>query len=246
MALRPLSGRRVVTTRDRRGRLDSRLAAMGADVVHVPLISVEPVDGDRLAAALAELPSYDWVVVTSQHGARAVGRAVSGRSVRLAAVGARTAAALAQLAGRPVDVVPARQTAADLVDAMSAHRGRVLVAQAERADSTLVDGLAGHGFDVEAVTAYRTVLRTPTWREQRAALDADAVCFASGSAAEAWCETFGPRTPAVVAAIGPTTSTAAGARGLKVTHVAADHDVEGLVAVVVAALDPGRRIAAPR
>ena len=246
MALRPLSGRRVVTTRDRRGRLDSRLAALGADVVHVPLISIEPGHDDRLTAALAALASFDWLVVTSQHGARAVGLAASAQSVRLAAVGTRSAAALAQLAGRPVDVVPARQTAADLVDAMSAHHGRVLVAQADRADSTLVDGLAGHGFDVEAVTAYRTVSRTPTWRERRAALDADAVCFASGSAAEAWCEAFGPRTPPIVAAIGPTTSAAAGARGLKVTHVAADHDVEGMVAAIVAALAPGRRIAATR
>lgn len=236
MPSRPLSGRRVVTTRDRRGRLDSQLAAAGADVVHVPLISIEPNADDRLAAALADLASFDWLVVTSQHGARQMGVAAAAPSVRLAAVGARTAAVLEELAGRPVDVVPERQTAADLVDAMGAHHGRVLVAQADRADTTLVDGLVAHGFDVEAVTAYRTALRLPTWQQRRAALSADAVGFASGSAAEAWVDAIGTETPPIAAAIGPTTSAAADARGLKITHVAADHDVEGLVTVIVTAL----------
>jgi uroporphyrinogen-III synthase len=238
MAARPLSGRRVVTTRDRRGALDSRLAANGADVVHVPLISIEPSADDRLATALADLASFDWLVVTSQHGARTVGHAAAGGSVRLAAVGTRTATALERLAGRPVDVVPERQSAGHLAAAMGAHCGRVLVAQADRADRTLVEGLTDHGFDVEAVTAYRTELRIPTWQERQAALSADAVAFASGSAAQAWAEAIGRETPPVVAAIGPTTTAAAEGHGLKVTHVAADHDVEGLVVTVIAALTP--------
>jgi uroporphyrinogen-III synthase len=238
MAQRPLSGRCIVTTRDRRGRLDSQLAAAGADVVHVPLISIEPSTDDRLADALADVGSFDWLVVTSQHGARRVGNAAARQSVRLAAVGSRTAAVLERLAGRSVDVVPERQTAIHLAAAMGVHHGRVLVAQSDLADTTLVDGLADHGFDVEAVTAYRTELRIPTWQERRAALSADAVAFASGSAAEAWADAIGAETPPVVAAIGPTTSAAADACGLKVTHVAADHDVEGLVAVVIAALAP--------
>ena len=238
MVLGPLSGRRVVTTRDRRGLLDSRLATAGADVVHVPLISIEPSADVRLTKALADLASFDWLVVTSQHGARLVGATAARHSVRLAAVGTVTAAVLERLTGRSVDVVPEQQTAGHLAAAMGVHRGRVLVAQADRAGAALVDGLADHGFDVEAVTAYRTELRIPTWQERRAALSADAVAFASGSAAEAWADTIGLETPPVVAAIGPTTSAAAGGRGLKVTHVAADHDVEGLVATVIAALTP--------
>ncbi len=226
----------MVTTRDHRGRLDSYLAAAGADVIHVPLISITPSADGRLASALADLASFDWLIVTSQHGARQVGRAAAGHSVRLAAVGVRTAAVLEDLSGRPVDVVPDRQTATDLATAMGAHGGRVLVAQADRADTTLVDGLVGHGFEVEAVTAYRTELRTPTWQERRAALSADAVGFASGSATEAWAVGIGTETPPIVAAIGHTTADAAAWWGLKVTHVATDHDVEGLVAVISAAL----------
>lgn len=228
----------MVTTRDQRGRLDSSLAAAGADVVHVPLISIEPSIDGRLTTELADLDSFDWLIVTSQHGAERVGRAAAGRTTRLAAVGTHTATVLQRLAGRPVDVVPDRQTADDLVDAMGADGGRVLVAQADRAATTLVDGLVGNGFDVIAVTAYRTVSRTPSWQERAAVRAADAVAFASGSAAGAWVDAIGIASPPVVAAIGQTTADAAVARGLKVTHVAADHDIEGLVAVIVAALAP--------
>lgn len=239
MARRPLSSRRVVTTRDRRGRLDSALAELGADVIHVPLIAIEPPadDGVELGKTLADVAAFDWVVVTSQHGARRVGDAVATHpNVRLAAVGSRTATVLAGLAGRVVDVVPKRQTAADLAAAMGSGPGRVLVAQADRAEPALADGLTRQGFEVVTVTTYRTALRTPTARERTAAIDADAVALASGSAAEAWFAAFGAATPPVVAAIGPVTAAAAEQRGLKVTHVATDHDVEGLLAALVTAL----------
>ena len=236
---RPLTGRHVATTRDQVGRLDTLLARLGADVIHVPLISIEPpADGGRsLDASVSNLRGAAWLVVASRHGARAVGAAAAGHpDLRLAAVGTGTAAVLASLAGRPVDVVPDRQTAADLVAAMPAGRGHVVVAQADRAEPTLADGLALLGYDVDVVTAYRTVLRTPTIVERRSALGADAVAFASGSAAVAWSQAIGVDTPAVTVAIGPTTADVARRHGLKVTHVAADHDVDGLVAAVVAAL----------
>lgn len=235
----PLAGRRVVTTRDRPGRLDSTLASLGADVINVPLIAIEtPLDGGAaLRGALASVAEFDWVVVTSRHGAMRVGPALAAHpDVRLAAVGAATAEVLARLAGRAVDVVPERQTATDLAEAFAGGAGNVLLAQADRADPTLSERLTGHGFRIETVTAYRTVLRTPTERERTAALESDAVAFASGSAAESWAETIGPSTPPVVAAIGPVTEAAAKRYGLKVTHVATDHHVEGLVAVMLAAL----------
>ncbi|NNE12013.1 MAG: uroporphyrinogen-III synthase [Ilumatobacter sp.] len=233
MHLRPLAHRRVVTTRDHRGRLDSQLASAGADVVHVPLIEIVPaLGGDDL-----DLSPFDWVVVTSRHGASAVGRAAANAPrVRLAAVGSRTAARLAELAGRSVEVVPNRQTAADLVEAMPPGPAAVLVAQADRADPTLVDGLQRRGYAVESVTAYRTVTRTPTAEERHAALHADAVTFASGSAAEGWVEAIGQRSPSIVVAIGPVTAAVASAAGLQITHVAADHSIEGLVDTVITAL----------
>lgn len=237
---RPLTGRRVVTTRDEPGRLDELLAALGAEVVHVPLIEIVDAPGDELATSLAHLDDVDWVVVTSKHGAARVGEAVAARRrLRTAAVGTRTAAVLAEWAGRPVTVVPERHTAADLVAAMpdpAPEACRVLVAQADRAAPTLVDGLRGRGYDVAAVVAYTTRLRTPTAAEDAKVRDADAVAFASGSAAEAWVQAVGLWTPTHVIAIGPTTAQVARQAGLQVTAVAADHSVEGLAAAVAAEL----------
>jgi uroporphyrinogen-III synthase len=235
----PLRGRRVVTTRDRPGELDRLLAEAGAEVVHVPLIEiVDAEDGGSALAAALDVP-VDWVVVTSRHGAARVGPTVARLpDVRLAAVGTSTAADLARLAGRAVDVVPERQTGGDLAQAMPVDgKGQVVVlAQADRADSTLADGLTELGYRVRSVTAYRTVLRTPAESERASALAADGVAFASGSAAHAWADAIGTETPARVIAIGPATAEAARKRGLTVTDVAARHDVPGLVHAVVEAL----------
>jgi uroporphyrinogen-III synthase len=237
----PLHGRRVVTTRDEPGEIDRLLADAGADVVHVPLIEIaEPLDrGAELHAVLDALEDVDWVVVTSRHGAARVGDALAGHpAIRTAAVGTRTASELARLAGRPVDVTPLRQTAADLLNAMPADgNGQVVVvAQADRADLALTVGLSALGYRVRPVVAYRTLARTPSAEQRAAALGADAAAFASGSAAQAWHDAIGTETPAVVIAIGPTTEGAARACGLNVTHVAEEHSVEGLVAAVIAAL----------
>lgn len=233
----PLAGRRVVTTRERPGELDRALRAAGAEPVNIPLIQLVAAGGE-LARALAMLDRFDWLIVTSQFGADLVGPAAAGHpGVALAAVGRRTAEVLEALAGRPPAVVPDRQTAADLVVAMPepGDRRRVLVAQADRADSTLVDGLRHRGYAVTAVTAYHTTLRTPNEGERGAALGADAVAFASGSAATAWVGAFGTAAPPVVAAIGPTTAAAAERLGLVCTHIAEQHSIPGLVAALVSA-----------
>ncbi len=113
---------------------------------------------------------------------------------------------------------------------------RVLIAQADRALSTLAEGLTERGYLVEAVTAYSTHLRRPTLEERNSAVECDAVAFASGSAAEAWAAAIGPSTPPVVVAIGPMTASVASAANIAVTDIAAVHTVEGLFDAIVDAL----------
>jgi uroporphyrinogen-III synthase len=229
----PLAGRRVLVTRERPGELAERLANRGAVVVHVPLIGVEdPLDGGaELAAALDRLSEYEWLVVTSAAGAERVGVAAAAHpSVRLAAVGTATARALADIAGRSIDVIPAVQRAAGLAEELIRVAGppprRFLVAHADRAAATLVDALRSAGHLVTAVVAYRTVLRPP----DRAALaGADALLLSRGSAAQSWFDAVGTATPPVVVAIGPVTADVASGLGLKVTGVAADHSLDGLM-----------------
>jgi uroporphyrinogen-III synthase len=237
---RPLAGRRVATTRDRPGRLDALLARSGADVVHVPLIEIVDPPDDELARALARLHEVDWVVVTSQHGADRVARAVADHpTLRTAAIGTRTAEVLQAGTGRRVTVIPDRQTAADLVAAMpdpDPEHATVVVAQADRAEATLVAGLRERGFDVRPVVAYATRLRAPSVAERAALSTVDAVAFASGSAVRAWADTIGTWTPPHAVAIGPSTSRVAREVGLQITAEAADHSVEGLATAVIDAL----------
>jgi uroporphyrinogen-III synthase len=204
-------------------------------VVHVPLIEIT--DAPGLAAALARIESFDWLVVTSVNGALRVGAAVAPHtSVRLAAVGPATAAALAGAAGRPVDLVPAVAQAEGLLAEFPTTPARVLVAQADRARRVLADGLARAGHDVESVVAYRTGVRRPDAVDLERLRAVDAVVFASGSAATGWVEALGSETPSVVVAIGPVTADAARRLGLDVTHVAESPDDDAIVDILMRAL----------
>jgi uroporphyrinogen-III synthase len=236
----PLDGRCIVTTREHRGHLDELLEQAGATTVHLPLIALaEPPDGGAaLSRALDRLADFAWVVVTSRHGAECIGPALqqaSGR-VQVAAVGTVTAAEAERHLGRPVDLVPEVQNAAGLVQAFGhvVHEPQpILVAQADIAAPTLSEGLTALGHRVEVCTAYSTRLRTPSPGELERALRADAVVFASGSAATAWGAAVGPTTPPVVCVIGPSTERAALDAGLRVTATAAEHSVAGLAACVI-------------
>ena len=211
------------------------LEQRGALVIHVPLIAIEePLDGgEQLASELDEIDRYDWLVVTSPAGAERVAVAAESGRVRLAAVGTSTADTLARGAGRDVDLVPSRQRADALADELIRLAGpdtwRVLVAQGDLADGTLVDRLRTAGHQVTDVVAYRTVARRPEVRGLVDVGDADALALASGSAARSWVDAFGVRAPQVVVAIGPTTARVAAEIGLKISSVAADHSLEGLV-----------------
>lgn len=226
-----LAGIRVVVTRssEQAGSLAGLLEARGAEPVVVPLVEIEAVDDgvDQLRAL--DPSAFDWLFVTSPNGVDGYA-AVHGSKVppHVAAVGATTAAALRER-GIDVELVPTRQNAEALAAAVAEPVGRVLVVQAVDAAPTLVDGLREKGAEVTAVTPYRTVPRRPSAREQLAALSADAVLFASGSAVRSWVAVFGDSTPPVVVAMGPQTAAAAAASGVAVSAVAEVSSLEGLV-----------------
>ena len=108
----------------------------------------------------------------------------------------------------------------------------MLVVQAAAAAPELAQGLEAAGWQVTVVAPYRSAPARPSAGQQLAALSADAVLFASGSAARAWVQVFGTSTPPLVVAIGPSTAAAAEEAGLKVALVAADHSVPGMVAAL--------------
>jgi len=186
-----------------------RLQALGHEVVHCPLIAVEPLGDEPI-----DVSGYDWVVVTSPNGARELLRRARRPLPRLAAIGAATAEALGG-----ADLVASVATQEGLLAELPRPAGRVLFAAAEGARTLLPEVL---GADVVAL--YRT-------RELRpAALPAaDLYVLASASAARALA---GLGAGLAVVSIGPETSRVARAAGLDVVAEAREHSLEGLVAAV--------------
>ena len=236
-AVRPLRGLGVVVTRAaaQAEELARPLRRLGARVVELPTIRIEPPadGGAALAAALADPARYDWLVITSVNGARAVldrlpdARRLAG--VRLAAIGPATAAVL-EAAHLPPDLVPPRYVAESLLDAFPAGGGRVLVARAAVARDVLPEGLRRAGWEVDVVEAYRTVAGRPSPAALDAAGAADVVCFTAPSTFERFLALAGAeRLAPAVACIGPVTAAAVQAAGIEPAVVAAVHTVPGLV-----------------
>ena len=189
-----------------------RLAALGHDVFHRPLVETEPLGDDPV-----ELDGYDWLIVTSVNAARELKRRGHGRPRRVAAIGRATAAALGG-----ADLVPRVSTQEGLLAELPRPAGQVLFAAAEGARRLLVDEL-----EADFVPLYRTHELVPA-----APLAADLAVLASPSAARALGRAAAS-IPAV--SIGPETTAAAAAVGVRVVAEAATHDVDGLVAAVARA-----------
>jgi uroporphyrinogen III methyltransferase/synthase len=246
---RPLFGRKVVVTRAREqaSELVAKLTALGAEAIEVPAIEVrEPADGGAaLRTAVSHLRNYDWTVLTSPNGARALLAALREQQLdarafgrgRIAAIGPGTADALAA-ANVLVDLVPPQFVAESLVEAFPEAPeggGRVLLARAAVARDVLPHGLAARGWDVEVVEAYRTAA-APLDEARRARLtEADLVTFTASSTVTRFLDAAGPdRVPPVVAAIGPVTADTARDHGLRVDIEASVHTIDGLVEAIVA------------
>jgi len=245
---RPLHGRRVVVTRARAqaSGLATTLRDLGAEVVELPAIRIEPrLDADEVREAAAAIGVYELVCLTSPNGVRllfeaiaAIGldsRALAGATV--AAIGPGTARALAER-GIVADVVPERFVAEALVEALAeveVDGARVLVARAAEARDVLPDALRERGAEVDIVALYETVREHPGAEAIEAAQAAEYVTFTSSSTVANLTAALGDRFPtrARIVSIGPVTSEAIRASGLSVDVEAERHDVDGLLAVLL-------------
>jgi uroporphyrinogen III methyltransferase/synthase len=156
----------------------------------------------------------------------------------VAAIGPGTARALAEH-GIVADIVPERFVAEALVEALvdvEVEGRKVLIARAAEARDVLPDALRERGAEVDVVALYETVREEPTPEAVEAAQSADYVTFTSSSTVRNLTDALGDRFPsgARVVSIGPITSEAARAAGLEVHAEAERHDVDGLLAGLLA------------
>ena len=241
---RPLFGRRVVVTRARAqaSGLAATLAALGADVVELPAIRIEPrLDTPQVRDAVGAIHSYSLICVTSPNGACLLFQALAeaGLDARalanatVAAIGPGTAAALANR-GIRADVVPERSVGEALVESLAAvdvMDRPALVARAAEARDVLPEALRDRGAKVDVVALYETVAEQPDPVAVEAAQSSDYVTFTSSSTVRNFVAAVGDRVPhdARIVSIGPVTSQAAREAGLEVAVEAERHDPDGLV-----------------
>ena len=248
---KPLFGWRVLVprTKDQAGPMVARLRTYGAHSDEVPTISVEPprspLQMDKAIRGLVE-GRYEWVAFTSVNAVKAVrekfeeygldARAFSG--LKVAAVGETTAQSL-QAWGIEPDLVPTgEQSAAGLAadfppyDDVLDPINRVFLPRADIATETLAEGLKALGWEVEDVTAYRTVRATPPPAPVREAIKTgkfDAVVFTSSSTVRNLVGIAGkPHPSTIIAVIGPATARTCEEHGLRVDVVASKPSVVDL------------------
>jgi uroporphyrinogen III methyltransferase/synthase len=273
---KPLFGWRVLVprTKDQAGATTRRLQAFGAVSDVVPTISVEPPrTPQQMERAVKGMVTgrYEWVGFTSVNAVRAVrekfeefgldARAFAG--LKVAAVGGVTAEALREWGIEP-DLVPgSEQSARGLLaewppyDELLDPINRVFLPRADIATDTLLAGLQQVGWEVDDVTAYRTVRAAPPAAPVREAIKAgtfDAVVFTSSSTVRNLVGIAGkPHPSTVVACIGPATAKTAEEHGLRVDVLAPEPSAAALVEALaeygaslrLAALEAGEPVVRP-
>lgn len=257
---RPLYGWKVLVprTKEQAGVMSARLRTYGAIPCEVPTIAVEPprtpAQMERAIKGLVD-GRYAWVIFTSVNAVKAVwekfaelgldARHFGG--VKIACVGDATADAVRAFGIRPELVPSGEQSSEGLLAEFSPYDdvldpvGRVLLPRADIATETLAAGLLELGWEVDDVTAYRTVRAAPPPAEIRDAIKSggfDAVLFTSSSTVRNLVGIAGkPHARTVVAVIGPKTAETAKEFGLRVDvqppHASVPELVESLATYAV-------------
>ncbi|MFI0821489.1 uroporphyrinogen-III synthase [Streptomyces sp. NPDC021098] len=236
---KPLFGWKVLVprTKEQAASLSDQLRSYGAVPSEVPTIAVEPPrTPQQMERAVKGLVTgrYEWIAFTSVNAVKAVrekfeeygldARAFAG--IKVAAVGEQTAKSLIDFGVKP-DLVPSgEQSAAGLLEDWPPYDpvfdpiDRVFLPRADIATETLVAGLIELGWEVDDVTAYRTVRASPPPAETREAIKGggfDAVLFTSSSTVRNLVGIAGkPHNVTVIACIGPATAKTAEEHGLRV------------------------------
>src|SRR4051812_1438229 len=257
MPEQPLQGKRIAVTRagEQSAGLLARLGTLGASAIACPAIAfAPPADFAALDAAIARLEQYDWLIVTSANGVRALldRMAILGQGtaalahLTIGAIGPATADALVGH-GLGASFVPSAYVAESILAEIGDLAGqRILLPRADIARATLAVGLRARGATVDEIAAYRTVPGSGA-RELAGVLRAkalDAITFTSSSTVRYMLEGLEQagisrdeaRTllnATAVVCIGPITAATAGEYELRVDAVAREYTTDGVVDALV-------------
>jgi uroporphyrinogen III methyltransferase/synthase len=253
----PLFGRRIVLTRNRcqQSKIRASLERLGAEVMDLPLIEIQPSEDRKLIAEVfAGIATYEWVVFTSANGARyfmefffrAYKDIRSFGPMRIACVGESTAEVFKKYK-LDVELIAKDSTAEglakELVATDSLDSANVLVVTGNRNRDILVGLLETVGRAiVDTLPVYQTdfadILEAPDI-EKFKTVGADAMIFTSSSTALSYVEQAedivfekDAKKP-VFCSFGPQTSKTLQENNMEVTLEATHPSIDGLTEALI-------------
>ncbi len=263
----PLAGRTILVTRSATQAADFRqgLEAAGATVLEMAALEIVPPSSwEPLDQAIAQLSTFDWLILTSANGVqycmeRLLAQGKDSRvlaGVKIAVVGRKTAASLKQW-GLVPDFIPPNYIADDLVAHFpNPERLNGLRCLFPRVESggreVLVQELTAKGVNVVEVPAYQSQcpqVADPEILEAIAAQTIDVITFASSKTVNHFWQIL-ERSPCPdseltdwqsmlktvkIASIGPQTSQVCAQRFGRVEIEAQEYTLEGLTQSIVEA-----------
>ncbi|MBK8575289.1 MAG: uroporphyrinogen-III C-methyltransferase [Elusimicrobia bacterium] len=246
---RPLFGKTVLVTRarDQASALTALLEEAGARVIESPLIAITPLPLDEKGRRyLKNLSEYDGLLVTSANGAQTVAGHLRGRSCPpLYAIGTKTAAAL-RAEGLSVYRTAENFQSEGMVQLFGQDlRGKqFLFARARDGRDLIESTLVRRGAWVDLWPLYETrpLALTPEAKQELLSGQVDAVTFTSSSTVTSFMKSLRPRdrrllfSHARAVSIGPLTSQALRAGGIRPLQAKGVATVEDLVRAVIVAL----------
>lgn len=234
-----LHGRRILVTRaaEQAAEFTEQLRQRGAVVVECPTIQLVPPESwTAVDAAIQDLSSFNWLILTSVNGVRffftrlqELGHDIHDlQHCKVCAVGPKTAEALLELGITPA-LVPEQFTGEGVVTAfkeVDLQGRRILFPKADGARDLIPQQLRSRGAAVVDPVVYRTIIPQSLPDTARQALEQhqlDAVVFSSPSTARNLTALVGGITRleemvhgVAVASIGPVTTKACRELGLNV------------------------------
>ncbi|MCG6552063.1 MAG: uroporphyrinogen-III C-methyltransferase [Candidatus Magnetominusculus sp. LBB02] len=249
---KPLFGQRILITRQYTEDY-APLEEMGAEIFDFPTIkTVAPDSYDDLDAAIANIETYDWIIITSSNGFKYFfNRLIEKnkdirdlRGIKLCAIGEKTAEAMRGY-GLITEAVPEEFNAEGLI-AMFTKNGsirgkRFLLPRAGKAREAFPDAVRQSGGHIDTPAAYKTIRPQAHAKRLERFLREGKISMATFTSASSFnnlMEIIGGEGAELlrdvqIAAIGPVTKKAVEKAGLAVSIMPETASIDALVAAII-------------
>lgn len=247
---RPLFGKKIVITRTRKqaSSLNFSLSQLGASVIEIPTIEIEPIISSQIDSVMKNLFTYDWIIFTSANAVeiffnnilRVKGDIRFLGTAKIACIGPATSEAVSGY-NLKVDVTAKKAVAEGLLDVLrecgSWENKRVLLPRALDARCIIPQTLNEWGAQAEVLPLYKTV--SPQIDKSALGIiiknDYDLITFTSSSTFRNFMSLFDDEQirklkPVLKGvSIGPITSSTMREFGVEPLVESGEHTIRGLV-----------------